>query len=113
MVSVLTSSSLSAVTLNATGASITNAITQHEFTDMQGNDQYTNPGGTVIFFGKDAMAGGKLSGYRRDRMLLDAIGPSPDTAQPVPVAAWLYGSGLIGLAGIARRKRNGPYAEAC
>lgn len=28
----------------------------------------------------------------------------PITAVPVPAAAWLFGSGLIGLAGIARRK---------
>jgi hypothetical protein len=27
-------------------------------------------------------------------------------AVPVPAAAWLFGSGLLGLAGIARRKKN-------
>ena len=33
---------------------------------------------------------------------LGAIGP----AVPVPAAAWLFGSGLIGLVGIARRKQQ-------
>lgn len=30
---------------------------------------------------------------------------SPVSAVPVPAAVWLFGSGLIGLAGIARRKK--------
>ena len=29
------------------------------------------------------------------------------SAVPVPAAAWLFGSGLLGLAGVARRKKNG------
>ena len=28
------------------------------------------------------------------------------TVVPVPAAVWLFGSGLIGLAGVVRRKRN-------
>ncbi|MGD8630956.1 MAG: VPLPA-CTERM sorting domain-containing protein [Gammaproteobacteria bacterium] len=28
------------------------------------------------------------------------------TVVPVPAAVWLFGSGLIGLAGVARRKQN-------
>jgi len=28
------------------------------------------------------------------------------TAVPVPAAAWLFGSGLLGLAGAARKRRN-------
>ncbi|HHJ16538.1 MAG TPA: VPLPA-CTERM sorting domain-containing protein, partial [Gammaproteobacteria bacterium] len=27
-------------------------------------------------------------------------------AVPVPAAAWLFGSGVVGLAGVARRRRN-------
>jgi hypothetical protein len=31
---------------------------------------------------------------------------SPSTAAvPIPAAAWLFGSGLLGLAGMARRKK--------
>jgi len=28
------------------------------------------------------------------------------TAVPIPAAAWLFGSGLLGLVGVARRRRN-------
>jgi hypothetical protein len=35
---------------------------------------------------------------------LDSVS-APSTV-PVPAAVWLFGSGLVGLAGIARRKRN-------
>ena len=31
---------------------------------------------------------------------------TPTPAVPVPAAAWLFGSGLLGLAGTARRRRN-------
>jgi hypothetical protein len=32
--------------------------------------------------------------------------PTPDPVVPIPAAAWLFGSGLLGLVGIARRKKN-------
>jgi hypothetical protein len=28
------------------------------------------------------------------------------TVVPIPAAAWLFGSGLLGLVGVARRRRN-------
>ena len=31
------------------------------------------------------------------------------TVVPVPAAVWLFGSGLMGLIGVARRKNNGQY----
>lgn len=31
---------------------------------------------------------------------------TPDAVVPIPAAAWLFGSGLLGLVGIARRKKN-------
>jgi hypothetical protein len=36
-------------------------------------------------------------------LVLD-IGTTPLPAVPVPAAAWLFGSGLLGLVGIARRR---------
>lgn len=39
---------------------------------------------------------------------ISAIGPvtEPPSAVPVPAAVWLFGSGLIGLVGVARRKKK-------
>lgn len=33
--------------------------------------------------------------------------PNPQAVVPVPAAAWLFGSGLIGLGAVARRRSNG------
>ena len=111
-VSVLVSAPSNAVTLNATGGSVTNTFTQGDFADMQVWGQYPNLHGTVFLFANGVTADDTQSGDTNAPMLLDVIGSSPDSAQPDPIAAWLYGSGLIGLAEIARRKRNKPYAEA-
>jgi hypothetical protein len=34
------------------------------------------------------------------------VGPYPSNAVPVPAAVWLFGSGLIGLVGVARRNKK-------
>jgi len=34
-----------------------------------------------------------------------AVRPGDVSAVPVPAAVWLFGSGLMGLLGLARRKR--------
>ena len=43
-------------------------------------------------------------GVNSDNVGLDNIQFSQSTAVPVPAAAWLFGSGLFALAGLARRK---------
>jgi len=45
-------------------------------------------------------ATGSFTSYRISGLSVDTIAP----AVPVPAAAWLMGSGLVGLAGIARRR---------
>jgi len=47
-------------------------------------------------------ATGGVSSYRISGLKIDTITP----AVPVPAAAWLMGSGLVGLAGVARRRRS-------
>jgi hypothetical protein len=42
--------------------------------------------------------------YERDFQFTPATTPTV----PVPAAAWLFGSGLLGLAGAARRRLNNP-----
>ncbi len=38
---------------------------------------------------------------------IKTVGPDSDVSEvPLPAAAWLFGSGLIGLAGIARRRKS-------
>ena len=50
---------------------------------------------------KGGLTGGRLEGIGDTVNLGAKLGP---VVVPVPAAAWLFGSGLIGLIGIARRK---------
>lgn len=43
--------------------------------------------------------------YKTDNLSTWAVQSGDVSAVPVPTAAWLFGSGLIGLIGIARRKK--------
>lgn len=54
-------------------------------------------------------AGGPFAGFRANfNANLNPIADIKDipTAVPVPAAVWLFGSGLLGLVGIARRKKS-------
>lgn len=44
-------------------------------------------------------------GYKPGGMYALAVRPGDVSTVPVPAAVWLFGSGLIGLLGLARRKR--------
>jgi hypothetical protein len=48
-----------------------------------------------------SLSGGRLEGIGSSSNLAAKLGP---VVVPVPAAVWLFGSGLIGLAGVARRK---------
>lgn len=48
---------------------------------------------------KDNLAGGTMQGTYPILQTVSAV--------PVPAAAWLFGSGLIGLIGVARRRKSG------
>jgi hypothetical protein len=55
------------------------------------------------FFGLDGDGCDKFN----SAMLINAIAGTTATASvPVPAAVWLFGSGLLGLAGVARRRRK-------
>lgn len=45
----------------------------------------------------------EFGGYYGDQVVFDAASVNV-SAVPVPAAVWLFGSGLIGLAGVARRR---------
>ena len=57
----------------------------------------------ALTFGGYADAFSTLDMTFDDISNLAALGPMP--AVPVPAAVWLFGSGLLGLIGIARRKK--------
>ena len=57
----------------------------------------------ALTFGGHADAFSTLGMTFDDISNLAALGPMP--AVPVPAAVWLFGSGLIGLIGVARRKK--------
>lgn len=42
----------------------------------------------------------------------DGDGVSPPQAVPLPAAAWLFGSGLVGMVGVARRKSTSTNPDA-
>jgi hypothetical protein len=48
------------------------------------------------------MENGPFPGYNAQFNLTAAPAPAP---VPVPAAVWLFGSGLLGLVGVARRKK--------
>jgi hypothetical protein len=57
-----------------------------------------NADGTL---GVPMAAGGPFGGFNANFNLKGTL-----TAVPVPAAAWLFGSGLLGFLGMARRKRT-------
>lgn len=62
-------------------------------------------GGDVVYTGGTLMGnltGGRIEGTFTGSSLVAKLGSV--AVVPVPAAAWLFGSGLIGLIGIARRK---------
>jgi hypothetical protein len=61
----------------------------------------------LLGFGQDAQ--GELY-----LLVTNSLGPSGSTGEifkisavPIPAAVWLFGSGLVGLAGVARRRMKG------
>ena len=87
----------------------------------------TNPSGTLplvndtvvdstngdIGIGGSPMPAGPFTGFNANfdilSMHIDTCTPDvcpPPPSVPVPAAVWLFGSGLVGLVGVARRKRS-------
>ncbi|MGB5409060.1 MAG: VPLPA-CTERM sorting domain-containing protein, partial [Thiogranum sp.] len=58
-----------------------------------------NAGTTEITVSDSALLGGWSPA------LTEAYVPGSVTVVPVPAAVWLFGSGLLGLVGVARRRR--------
>ncbi len=61
-----------------------------------------SPGGG----GEDPVSAGNASWTAQWFMSCAGVTRGAHTVVPVPAAAWLFGSGLIGLVGLARRKQR-------
>lgn len=95
-------------------ASLASTLATYEFTDWQAIEAYSyycgyaptcvveTNGGDVLSLTFDVVAG------TRYHFGVDATvgGYTQVSAVPVPAAAWLFGSGLIGLVGMARRRQT-------
>ena len=53
----------------------------------------------------DAINTGSM-GFQKEALLVQTLAPAAITVVPLPAAAWLFGVGLVGLLGVARRKRQ-------
>jgi hypothetical protein len=49
--------------------------------------------------------GSNQQNYQLDNMVYSPVSVSASVSTPIPAAVWLFGSGLIGLIGITRRKK--------
>jgi hypothetical protein len=65
-------------------------------------------GGDKTGVGGSPMLSGPFPGYNAnfDVDTIHITSVTPDVVVPVPAAVWLFGSGLLGLVGIARRKKK-------
>ena len=75
--------------------------TTYNFTTFAGPD--TSGGVTLQFNSACAPIDGCIADYSIDNVMISADVEVP--AVPVPAAVWLFGSGLLGLDGVARRKK--------
>jgi hypothetical protein len=82
-------------------------------TNMANVGTCTNAGngfGTDDSIGGDPMTSPSFGDFNGNFDILsvhfDSFVPTPPTVVPVPAAVWLFGSGLLGLVGIARRKKK-------
>lgn len=87
----------------------------NSFFGASGNFDIMDIGFTAVGAGSSSLAlsesllwsfADEFGGYYGDQIAFSAASVNVVSAVPVPAAAWLFGSGLIGLAGIARRRSN-------
>jgi len=85
------------------GGLLTGTFSDLTVLDLGGDGTF---GGDVIYTGgslQGALAGGRIEGFFS--ATLGSGGKVGEvTVVPVPAAVWLFGSGLLGLVGVARRK---------
>lgn len=89
-----------------TPISVTHNTNYDLFSALQDGRYWTSESPNVTFSGGfDFSNGSKFTWYADSLYYVLAVRSGDVSAVPVPAAAWLFGSGLIGLVGVARRKR--------
>lgn len=79
-------------------------------TGLDNRTGYTYGEGSYLLAWEDLLNGGDRD-YNDLVIGVHAFTPAMNTSPvPLPAAAWLFGSGLLGLAGLARRRRLGKAA---
>jgi hypothetical protein len=71
---------------------------------LLGSDSQTNVSGNTFVLAFEGIHSVKFTGS--GTIALDDLTFNPVTAIPVPAAVWLFASGLLGLIGVARRKKS-------
>jgi len=82
-----------------------------QFTNLESSDYWSGlefaPSNSVAL--KFRFRIGRQGGVTKDNTFFAlAVRPGDVSAVPVPAAVWLFGSGLLGLVGVARRKSANP-----
>ncbi|MDX2486567.1 MAG: VPLPA-CTERM sorting domain-containing protein [Gammaproteobacteria bacterium] len=99
------SASSTALTFDFTIAGVQNALfligSSGNFYCIQAVDRYCDPTGSGEYIGRDATTN-RWTEFASQNQIIDIA----VAAVPVPAAVWLFGSGLLGLVGIARRKTH-------
>jgi len=89
-------------TFTVGGGLLSGSFTELMLIDLTGGS-YLFEGDVVYTSGslKGSLDGGRIEGSFTGTVVTAELGP---VVVPVPAAVWLFGSGLLGLVGIARRK---------
>jgi hypothetical protein len=92
------------------GADIIGTILAHTYVSTGANSTLrgtgTSCGGAYSATGAVTVGAGSVTGG------VGCSGSTPPPAVPLPAAAWLFGSALLGLVGVARRKKAGITVKA-
>jgi hypothetical protein len=89
---------------SATNATTINGAVMTTIGDING-DSVTDYSGILVHSGQFGSAWGALFGADYHEVWNVRLLSQP---VPVPAAVWLFSSGLLGLLGVARRRRSGP-----
>jgi len=78
------------------------------FSDIQGvywTSEDLGAEAGVFYFGNATLAGTKSSAFKTGSVAVWAVHDGNISTVPVPAAIWLFGSGLLAMLGITRRRR--------